>query len=162
MFTLAEIGERIQTQDNRITSHPIFLVEEKRRVWGIDPTYSDDVLIAWLNADGDEPSPRLAAALERNYQDGCRSRGKYRRVGYIEIWVFVQACFTEAAANRYIAENRHNLKSPRVYVASGYRNFEWIAIRAMLAAQAPVKRGGKSGGELSTPTPCESSSGGNS
>lgn len=105
MFEMAQIGERLRTQDNRITADPIFLVEQEQRVYGIDQNYTDD----FEEIDGEH-------------------------VGYKIIWTFVTCCFTEAAANRYIKENRHNLKNPRTYVASAYRNHEWIAVREMLLA----------------------------
>ena len=50
-------------------------------------------------------------------------------------WVFATACFTEQGCKDYLAANGHNLKSPRVYVYSGYRNAEWIALRAALKAR---------------------------
>lgn len=72
-----KIAELVRTQDNRMTSHPIFMVQEKRG----------------------------------------------------QKWVNVQPCFTEEGANRYIRMDGHNLREPRVYVASGYRNLEWQLIR---------------------------------
>ena len=111
MFDLAEIGERLRTQDNRITAQPIFLVEQEQRVYGVDHHYTDD----FEEIDG-------------------------KNVGYKTIWVFVQCCFTEAAADRYIAENGHNLNNPRTYVASAYRNHEWIAVRDMLMAPPTTPR----------------------
>ena len=81
MFELPEISERLKTQDNRITSSPIFVVEQSRR---------------------------------------------------FGVFEFVQACFTEAAAQQYIDENKHNLKKPRIYVYSGDRNREWQAVRKHL------------------------------
>ena len=70
----------IKTQDNRITSHPIFFVQS---------------LV----------------------------RGRH---------VNVQPFFTNVAAEEYIVGERHHLDSPQVYVASGYRNEEWQAVRAVL------------------------------
>ena len=32
---LVEIGENIRSQDGRATSHPMFVVEQKRRVFGL-------------------------------------------------------------------------------------------------------------------------------
>lgn len=109
MFDLVSIGERLRTQDNRITADPIFLVQQQRRVYGVDHHYTDD----FEEIDGET-------------------------VGYKTIWEFVTCCFTEAAADRYIAENAHNLTDPRTYVASAYRNREWIAVRAMLMTQPPA------------------------
>jgi len=43
------------------------------------------------------------------------------------------ACFTEDGAQRVIAAQRHNLNDPRVYVASGRLNPEWVFLRRFLA-----------------------------
>ena len=82
---LAVIGELIRTQDNRITSQPLFLVQEKREIY-------------------------------RNTESGPEP---------MVLWEFSDACFTEAAADALIRRHAHNLHSPRVYVASGFRNTEW-------------------------------------
>jgi len=60
----------------------------------------------------------------------AESRG-WERVGYIDRWRFVVACFTREAAERYIEENRHNLTEPRVWVWSAHRNREWCLAAAL-------------------------------
>src|SRR5207342_1777997 len=40
---LAEIGELIRTQDNRITSEPVFVVEQRTRIYGLDTDYTESV-----------------------------------------------------------------------------------------------------------------------
>src|SRR5947209_81236 len=68
MFELSEIGERLRTQDNRITTHPIFEVQEQKRVYGIDTEY--DPKIAWLYSDESvDAPPALAALAEAFYQE---------------------------------------------------------------------------------------------
>lgn len=54
-------------------------------------------------------------------------------------WQNVQPFFTEEAADSYIALNGHNLKTPRTYVESGYRNAEWIALRALFIEAADAE-----------------------
>lgn len=100
---LREMGERLRTQDNLATAHPIFLVEQQRRIYGVDSDHTDD--FEWLEGES---------------------------VGYTMIWEFVTCCFSQVAAQSYIDANRHNLKEPRIYVASAYRNPEWIAVRKRL------------------------------
>ena len=41
-------------------------------------------------------------------------------------------CFTQAGADRYITENRHNMTDPRVYVDTLNRNTEMVWIRSYL------------------------------
>lgn len=131
MFSMREIGERLRTQDNRITNEPIFLVEQKRRHYGMDPS-GDDVNITWLDGEYSEVTASKAASLEKKYEETGKEPGEYHRAAYIDRWEFVQCCFTEAAAQRYIDENKHNLKVARIFVSSAYRNKEWIAIRKYL------------------------------
>ncbi|GAG30941.1 unnamed protein product [marine sediment metagenome] len=60
---------------------------------------------------------------------------------YLDTWEFVTACFTEQGCQDYIDANVYNLDEPRIYVASAYRNCEFIAVREMLKAQ-PSKEDG--------------------
>lgn len=48
--------------------------------------------------------------------------------------VVVTTFFTNKSAETYIEENRHNLHDPHVYVDSGYRNYEWQFMRALIVA----------------------------
>lgn len=109
---LAEIGRLLRTQDNRITSHPMFLVQERREI----------------------------------LPDG--------RSDAVALWEFSDACFTEASAEAIIARHGHNLDSPRVYVASGFRNPEWQLIREfLLALSEPGVLESLNGGEAHEVTP---------
>ena len=124
---LREIGQELKTQGNRITSDPIFLVQEKRRIWGMDSDYSDKYV--WVNEDGYELE--LEQEEFTDLEMGDVPAG-YSEVNYEDIWVTVQPFFTEKAANNYIAENSHRLNQPRTYVISGYRNSEWQDVRNYL------------------------------
>lgn len=134
MFELHEIGERIRTQDNRITADPIFLVEEQVRIYGIDTNY--DPKIAWLHEDESvEVEPRKAKRLEAKFQEtGDDSPDGYQRVGYAEEWRYVQPFFTEAAADLYVKTKSHRHRGKlRTFADSGHSNPEWKAMRAYLA-----------------------------
>ena len=134
-YTPEETRARLRTQDNRITSHPMFLVQEQVRDYGIDTDY--DPAIAWLYADESvEVDPDEATRLEAAYQDTMDEPEGFRRVGYGERWEYVTCCFTYAAASEYVAHNGHRHKGQlRVYVDSGHRNLEWQAVRAMLMGE---------------------------
>lgn len=126
---LDEIGERLRTQDNRITEAPIFAVQQKRRIWGAEDAdgyewyHSDE----WERVDSDE-----ASKLERDFDIYGDVPKGYSRVGYVEIWEFVTACFTEQGCKDFLAINGHNLTEPRIYAYGSWRNQEWKAVRSAL------------------------------
>jgi hypothetical protein len=70
---------------------------------------------------------RKTHGVSRDYTDLRDQDGPY-----VEHWEIVQTFLTEKAADRYIAENRHNLHEPRTYVIGAYRNHEWKALRATI------------------------------
>jgi hypothetical protein len=136
---MAAIGQLIRTQDNRITADPFFIVQERRRFYGMDMAYDPE--IAWLYADESvEVDAEEAKRLEAQYQRHHREPEGFRRVGYVEKWVYVFGCFTEAAADWYIAHNSHRHSGRlRTYVDSLYRNPEMIAVREYLLSLAEVE-----------------------
>ncbi len=159
MFSPAEIGSRIVADNQRndhFTADPIFMVQKLHRIFGIDPEFTDNVL--WQHGDEYTELPvNLTEACEAFYQDNFRppvciadgvlyGRGDdlpdtsevdeyfsdIRRIGYYDEWDNVQPFFSQAGAERYIQENGHNLKKPRIYVECAYRNREWLAMRKHL------------------------------
>jgi|GEM_PF-1605170 len=138
---LKRIGEHLRRQDNLSTADPIFLVQAKRRVYGIDTGY--DPNIAWLHSDeAVEVSPEDAVKLEAVFRGGPKDpeldMDGYRRVGYVDEWEFVSCFFTASAAQRYIDSNKHRHPSGlQIYVDSAYRNYEWMAIRKWLTEAPP-------------------------
>jgi hypothetical protein len=113
---LAYLSSELQTQDNLGTADPLFIVEERERIYGVGGDYQEGQELV-----GDEESD-----------------GEGEMVGYVDRWRFVTAAFTRKACQEYIEANRHNLTDPRVYVATAYRNREWIALRAYLMQRAAV------------------------
>jgi len=132
MFTPEEIGARILGQDNRCTCLPIYVVQRRRRIYGFDPDYCEDTVV-WRHCDGPEADAAERELLDKAFEAGDDIPGEWTRTAYQDTWDFVMPFFTEAAAQRYIDENRHNLgPETRVFVESGYRNSEWKAIRDLL------------------------------
>ncbi len=124
----AEIGRTIATQDNLATKLPMFIVQTKRRISGIDEGFTEE--FHWVDGDGERVvDEELASALEVEHLDDLPARDGYDRVGYVDVWEFVTACFTRAGAENYIAANGHNLIEPRIYVETGFRNREWETVR---------------------------------
>lgn len=128
--TLAGIGEKLRTQDNRITSEPMFCVYQKREIVA-DAEYDHDRIV-WVDEDGLEANERQRMRLEVLH-DNCREvPAKWRRVAVKEIDEFVTGCFTEQGCKDYLACNGHNLRLPFIYVKSGFRNAEYIDLRNWL------------------------------
>jgi hypothetical protein len=156
-----ETATRLATQDNRMTEHPVFAVQEKHRIYGVDPEYVScgnhaGWGLAWLNEEGDEADEQQTRWLDNLQkqtdpngepqlgvwiEEGYGSEDDWTLVGYVEVWEFVTPCFTEAAALRYIEQNRHNLNDPRIYVYSAVGNREWIEAREFIAKQAQAVDG---------------------
>lgn len=132
---LANLGHLLRTQDNRITAHPMFAVQQKVIDYGYDEEYGD--VYEWINPAEDfrEADPVEHTELDRK-DDNCEPIGSWRKLYYKERWEFVTACFTEKGCKDYIKANGYNLKEPRIYVYSGYRNQEWIYLREAMQAQA--------------------------
>ncbi len=123
---LLEIAERLRTQDNRITCHPMFCVQRLIQDDGYAPEYATDTV--WINmhsGDYEECDADTPGAVE---------------LGYKLRWETVMVAFTEAGCNEYMCQNGHNVKAgahegkTRIYAESFYRCPEMIAIRKFLLA----------------------------
>lgn len=113
---LKNIAHEINTQDNRITADPLFCVFQKRRIYGIDEDCHDFYI--FTDEDGSE-------------------------IPCIDVDEFVNAHFTEKAANEHIRINGHNLKKPFIFVTSLFRCEEMIKIRKALKNKEFLERIGK-------------------
>lgn len=130
---LVNIGKLIATQDNRITDKPIFIVQQKRQIVGIEDDYAEKFVFL-KNKFGEYPEldgEELAEA-EAYYAENYDTPHGVSRIGYVEVWDFVTACFTEQGCKDYIVREGHNLKKPRIYAAGSYRNNEWQTVRNAL------------------------------
>jgi len=132
---LSQIAERMDGQDNRATANPIFIVQERRRVFGIDTDWTGDVCWLYDGEEVAETEDELERFLRENdlgTEEDCLECGDLVKTGYIDTFERVQPFFSRKAADDYIETNRHNLTDPRVYVDSAYRNKEWQAVRGVL------------------------------
>lgn len=127
--TLAEIGERLRSQDNRITMNPMFCVQEKKRDVGFDSNYSDNK--CWHDS----------ANCHTIYDDDKDFKGapegeEWDEFGYVDRWETVMVSFTEKGCQEYLELNGHNHRGEtRIYVESFNRCPEMIAIREFLLKQ---------------------------
>ena len=140
------------------TSHAIFLVERRKLVSGIDKDYTDDWLVYfnsgedkcfspqeyWKQCDRHEKTT-LNKAMQK--WEGCQfmkadevdqwyvlgELEDHTVTGYCWEWEYVNAHFTHAAAEAFIARKKHDYRDGlRVYVDSQYYNWEFEAIKAAI------------------------------
>jgi len=151
---LEQLAEELRTQDNLATAYPLYCVQQKRRIVGMDPQfdfldfewhscdheyrYSNDEIQEIIREDiarEEDMDVKDVEVFDRNPEDY-----EWEQVYYVDIWEFVCAHLTMKAANRYIDENRHNLKDPRVYVTSQHRCPEWQeAVRHLSDLERPFE-----------------------
>lgn len=135
---LIAMAGKLRTQDNLSTANPMFLVQQRERIFGMDSEYSDSNV--WVNCDhekvDEDTAKRISAIVDSSIDSFVwpldDNDMEYRRVYYKDQWEFVTAFFTQDAAQAYIDSNKHNLTEPRIWVAGGYRNREWEIIRNLL------------------------------
>lgn len=146
-MTIAEIGALLKTQDNRITADPIFMVQQRFRVHGMDSDYTENY--EWRDIDSGDyiiATPEQAVELNRLLEadeltrvhcDDVGGSLLFERVWYTDIWINVQPFFTEAAAQTWVKCNQHHYERPlRIYAESAHNNPEWKAIRKWLMEAA--------------------------
>jgi hypothetical protein len=125
---LEGIGNQLRTQDNRATDNPMFCVQEKRRIVGMDSSYSDR--LCWHDsANGEtiyDDDPDFKEAPEGDEWD---------EFGYVDIWEVVMVAFTEEGCKEYLRLNGHNLKQSRIYAMSFNRCPEMVLLRRFLLQQ---------------------------
>lgn len=126
---LAVTGERLRTQDNRCTSNPMFCVQEKVTIYGMDPRWSDDIV--WIEIDDgvrEIKPPRNRRETDRVQKSAKKS-----------YWHTVMAAFTQEGCKEYLALNGHNHRGEtRIYVESWNRCPEMVAIRSALMEATSV------------------------
>jgi len=179
MIDLKKIQKNLKEQDNRITSDPLFVVFQERRV-SADSNFSESYwfvldsetkcedhkkLREWLrdNYEGEDKAFKLDIMSSLSFPDNIieelAEREGFEKYYYQDIDIFVTACFTEEGAKDYLRQNQHNLTQPYIYVTSLYRNDEMIGIRELLMNNSgpfKLKRhtlGGKKGFDTTYPLP---------
>lgn len=124
----------LSPQDNRATAAPMFAVQQRMRIYGLESGYGDGW--TWVDEEGNEADPDAARVLSDNAARLRRRPLGWRRLGYRDTWEFVTACFTEQGCKDFIRINGHNLKDPRIYAYGSYRNHEWQTVRDHLLKAA--------------------------
>lgn len=132
---MSAIGERLKTQDNRITANPMFCVQVKRRDVGYDSRYGNGR--CWHNPGNDDTvyddDPNFVAP----------TNDQWELFSYVDRWETVMVAFTEVGCKEYLEFNGHNERSRafrgeiQIYVESFHRCPEMIAIREALMRLSP-------------------------
>lgn len=134
---LREIGRLLLTQDNRITDAPLFIVQQKR-TYVTERDYND-CRYEWRETESGEyieATPERARRLEAIYQGRYEEPKGWKRFAVFDVWEFVTACFTQQGCKDYLRINGHNLKEPRIYAESSFRNEEYRFVREWLVSIA--------------------------
>lgn len=131
MPRLKEIQHELKTQDNRCTSDPIFLVEEKERIYGLDLKWDCESCCYDFENDCEISEEEYDKAREKEMDDPSgKYENPYERLGFMDKRKTVQFFFTERAAQDFIDRNKHRHKGElRIYADSLYRNSEMKMIR---------------------------------
>ena len=138
---LNAIGGHLRSQDNRCTANPAFCVQVLERIGPIMLEYGSERICFFDHGecenyyeDGFEPE-RWAEL--KALHDEANLPDEITASSYIEKWITVQTCFTEAGCKRYLELDGHNLRhfhGVRIYAESFNRNVEMLEIRAALLA----------------------------
>ncbi len=130
--------------NDHCTANPIFIVQQKKRMSGMDGSYVDDYV--WINFDrghgeADERTARRLDALDDDIFKERDLKG-WEKIYYIDIWEYVSAHLTKEAAEAFIARKKHDYDQLRVYVDSQYHCWEYNAIIKGLLDGKIVFQGG--------------------
>lgn len=134
---LSRIREQLKTQNNECTAHPLFVVLNRRRIYGMDPNYGDETNCTWVEtANGDycEADEKKKLALDRYERMFDKEPEGWSKFHYIEVDEFVTCAFTREAAQNFIDHRRRGYNHLHIDVDSLYRMQEMIDVREALLA----------------------------
>lgn len=161
---LKEIQKELQTQNNRATKDPIFIVYDWEKVpSNVDYTdkwvftdsedghtiggTKEDLLVHIRDCGMDEPVSKDLKSMDAEDLLRWLNNNGYDYIDkhhYIEKEVFKGIFFTEKAANSFIAQNKHHFSSKvYTYVESLYRNPEMQYIRECLEKGSFIEQNNK-------------------
>lgn len=139
MKIVGEVGDEMQTEDCRMTADPIWIVYDKKKIYGMDEEHCDD--FDWLDSNCDYDPVDVDNLEDEGEEkkleglDGYEKDRALEKMGYVKAFyivnkeVFKTAHFTESGANAYIKTNRHNLNDPYTFVDYMHRSFQMVELR---------------------------------
>ena len=148
---IEEIKKQLNSQNNRATADPIFIVYDWEKVPS-SSDYTDNY--EYIHSDGGDPlgttKEELIAELKdwdwdlpaedklkdmsadelMEWENNDQGEEAIRKYYYLKRRVFINVFFTEKAADKFIAANHYNYtKEIHTYVHCLYRNYEMQFIR---------------------------------
>jgi hypothetical protein len=133
---LVKLKHELNTQDNRITANPIFLVQEETKEIGHEEFGCTDGYDIVEQVTGDYSTYETKCEAYRDLLEMGHGKEDIRdevvEVPYRIRWETIQCCFTEKGAQSFIDIDKHNHKKLRIYVDGLYRNKEMITLRNLL------------------------------
>lgn len=147
---LQELGKELKEQDNRCTDKPlIWQIRDNKRVFGLDPLYSDDKVCIvegcegttyytieecvefieeWHEDNGEEVPPEVYEMDDLSelcsYMNDMDEYDNYYYTGYEDTFELKNAFLTEKSAQLHLKKNGYHYKKGRVYCSHGWRNPE--------------------------------------
>lgn len=152
MRTIQDIAQDMSTQNNNNTAEPMFVVQARKRIYGMNSDLGTEY--AWLSDDADraeadaETVIRLESLFKESYEDSFaiqdandpESKTTYDRVWYVNEWESVMCFFTRNAAKEFIERNGHLYANGlRIYTDSLHHNPEMILVREHLLGMVRSK-----------------------
>lgn len=128
---ILEIGELLRTQDNFGTSNPMFCVQVRKRVYGMDPQYSGETV--WI--DTEDGAREIPAPVGDEQENEYEENEFYQETAYYDHWETVAVALTYAGCEEHLRQNGHNYRhheETRIYVECWHRNPEMVAVREFL------------------------------
>ena len=122
---LEKMSEAIRTQDNRMTAHPIFNVQQEVLILGVDPHCHCEVEHCFVDEMGEIQHVLAGEEIPSHLS----------RVPYIRRWQHITSFFTVGGAEDFMRDHAHHYGAMRVYVDSLYRNPEMRRVREFLMSQ---------------------------
>jgi hypothetical protein len=133
-------GDRV---DSHCTAHPLYIVQSRKREYGIDPDFGGDGFV-WVMDGTDYTRDELIEAFTQGVDDNeIPDFSDAEKVCYRERWEYVSAHFTREGAEAYIQRKKHDHRGMRIYVESQVHAHEFNAVvEALIGGQIVFKDSG--------------------
>ncbi len=129
--------------DHHCTANPIFIVQSRERITGIDLSFDPETYWTDEDSECEWTEEEFKEQLAEYVADGGEhedfdidideevTRGQvtvFRKLGYCENWEYVCAHLTREAAEAFIKRKKHDHRKLRIYVDSQYWCWEFNTI----------------------------------
>ena len=116
--------------NDHCTRDPLFIVQNRKRITGMDGSFADEYIWVNFDRDIDEADERTAKRLDALADDIFKERDLkgWEKIYYVDCWEYVSAHLTKEAAEAFIARKKHDYDQLRVYVDCQLYCWEFNAI----------------------------------